>query len=436
MPTTDPFQLDRALARFAARGSSFEEALREGSAEEHIFEALPAELDDEEFERLREQNPADPMAEPFLRWAGYLRIKHACVSARRRQSAAFRDARHPLDTPARGNFSLRQMRDAALLDAGKRGAWLHALASHSTEYQDRTRALWDTENDARERLQLSPLIAAKDTARIVSAAKALLAATKDAYSELGLSSLAELIASGIGTDAPGVYPARLSPRSLADLFREGDWLAGLSLDEPRLPRFLGVSSFLRALALFGAALHDAAGHRGQPFALRRDPLALRSLCFGSLIALLPSQLTFDERRLDVAQKASADHQRSLSRVLLLGSRLAALRVILTAAVADGERAYRRAFSDVFAEGFGFELDPRLSHVLFADSGALPRFVGLLAAFERNHALREQCDEDWFRNPRAVGELRAEFEAPARVELDALDIERGFTLFLELLKERL
>jgi hypothetical protein len=41
-----------------------------------------------------------------------------------------------------------------------------------------------------------------------------------------------------------------------------------------------------------------------------------------------------------------------------------------------------------------------------------RFAGALLAASRHETLVQTHDEDWFRNPRAIAELRAELNEPA------------------------
>jgi hypothetical protein len=53
--------------------------------------------------------------------------------------------------------------------------------------------------------------------------------------------------------------------------------------------------------------------------------------------------------------------------------------------------------------------------------------GLLVALAKNDRLIQAHDQDWFRNPRAVDELRAEFESAPALEPEKAEITRGLEL---------
>jgi hypothetical protein len=53
-----------------------------------------------------------------------------------------------------------------------------------------------------------------------------------------------------------------------------------------------------------------------------------------------------------------------------------------------------------------------------------RWLGLLAGAARADALRERHEEDWYRNPRAVEELRDEARRPAATESAGAVIDAG------------
>ena len=53
-----------------------------------------------------------------------------------------------------------------------------------------------------------------------------------------------------------------------------------------------------------------------------------------------------------------------------------------------------------------------------------RFAGALLAASRHETLLQTHDEDWFRNPRAIAELRAELSEPALLPLSAEALSHG------------
>jgi hypothetical protein len=76
---------------------------------------------------------------------------------------------------------------------------------------------------------------------------------------------------------------------------------------------------------------------------------------------------------------------------------------------------------------GFELPFELAGVFVRvrprDS---QRFAGALLAAERYERLVRTHDEDWFRNPRAIAELRAELGEPAAEHADAQTLNAGMS----------
>ena len=56
--------------------------------------------------------------------------------------------------------------------------------------------------------------------------------------------------------------------------------------------------------------------------------------------------------------------------------------------------------------------------------AAQRYAGLLTAAAKHEELTEQHDEDWYRNPRAVDQLRAETRLPPATTVSDADLDRG------------
>jgi hypothetical protein len=139
----------------------------------------------------------------------------------------------------------------------------------------------------------------------------------------------------------------------------------------------------------------------------------------ALFAGLPLNPGFLRRHLDVAKHAVGDVQRRLAQLWLVDLALAALRVQLRAPALAGERAFREAFAELAQRELSVSV-PR------AAAGALfrigvedeQRLVGRLLAVKRELELVEAHDEDWFRNPRAIEQLRAEAHRPPELHADA------------------
>lgn len=431
----DPLQLDRSLERFARLSVRFRQALRTSDGSEHAFELRPRELGDEQLDELTHALERDTLARPLVRWTHELLVRHACIDAERRVAhARFRDAQ-PFDQPARGQFTPQALLESALADAPRRRAWLDAFSHHTGRLASARFALWETRAEAFESFpEAAPPPA--HTALISNAAVRLLDSSRDAALSLGFDSFERWLPLALGTDAVGDYPTRLSARSLVELLGERAWLQGLEPELGPVPELLGTSSVLRGLSQLGRALHAAAARERRPFVVHQDPLEQRALLYGALFGLLPLSRPFAERRLSVARARLGDHERSLTRVVLLAARALALRALLADHEARGERSYREAFAEHTSRCFDFELPAPFAGALFVRRRAREELAAFLLALVETAELAERHDEDWFRNPRAIAELRARLESPPEVTLDEALLARGNELLVERLRAAL
>jgi hypothetical protein len=435
MHNLDLVRLDRTLAQFAAQHARFLRALEGSNAVEHVFEMLPAGLDWELYATLQEQAGRDPLAAPSARWLGFLLVEHACIDARRSLAQAVHRELKALDKPERGPFSFAQLRRLALEDVLRRSAWLGALEAPAERVAAARVALEERRAECGARL-VDATLAPESDPRLLRGVETFLVATDDAYRELGIGSFAKMIDGGLGQDVLGSWPARLLPRSIAEWFREAGWLAGLEPTIDRLPQRLGASSWLRALDAFGRALHDAASGKRHPFVLAREPQSQRRATYGALLALLPLEAAFAERRLEVSRVHRADYLRALARVVLIGARQSALRARLRQALGHGTASYRETFEHALPRALGFELPRSTAGAWFASEAGATDFGGLLLAAARHERLIQNHDEDWFRNPRAVEELREELEMPQTAAASDGAFEAGVGALSERLITRL
>ena len=124
-----------------------------------------------------------------------------------------------------------------------------------------------------------------------------------------------------------------------------------------------------------------------------------------------------------------DQQRRLARALLVDLRVAAFRVLLRGLLTRGSRAIDSELPELSDAALGFELPPAVAGVFIRvrprDS---QRFVGALLAASRQEALVQRHDEDWFRNPRAIAELRAELSEAAPDLPTSEDLAAGARAF--------
>ena len=166
--------------------------------------------------------------------------------------------------------------------------------------------------------------------------------------------------------------------------------------------------------MLGSAWFEALAPADQPFVIAHDPYGLGRHETRALFAGLPRNLRFARRHLDISTHATSDLLRGLGRIWLIDLALAAFRVRLRRHALTSERAFREAFSELAHADLGLSLPKAAAGALFAlgveDEQAL---AGELLAVERADALVEAHDEDWFRNPRAIEQLRFEARLPPR-----------------------
>lgn len=422
----DPFELDRTISRFAALRERFLQALAEGGGEDHAFETLPLGFNANLFLSLEPAKAQDPLAPALLRWTRFLLHEHACLEERRRVAQASR-FRYRLDEPERIELGLFEMRRRVVSDAARGADWQRALETHASALASRRFEYFERWNEQAEAFSV---LAPEWVSGLGELGGALVAATDAAFAELRPRSLGDLARHGLGREAPGDYPKRLTPRALADLLGEGEWLAGLEPKLGALPEVLGAASIARGLDALGRALHDAGASRKQPFVVAFDPLGLRRAEFGSLLALLALNPAFATRRLGVDRARERDYLRVMSRVALVALRAGIARTALALASRVDVTAYRQAFELVVPRATGCELRPSLAGVVLARASAAHDFAALLSAVARAHDLVEKQDLDWFRNPRAVEELRAELESPPELDPNVERLVKGAELLVK------
>jgi hypothetical protein len=425
----DPFNIDRQLSGIARSLRSFRAALREGRGDEHAFELTGQKASRELIETLASETQ-DPLAPPLLRAAHRLHEAHALAELEHQHSAAVRLERHAVDEPERGRFTLATLRASVLADrTGRRAAFLRVLTDRASHASDLV--LRRAERHAELRASLARFVPAGIDLpgdAVLESAPAILAGTGDAFRAHAPRTLAEVIELGLGRDSRASWPARLTARSIADFFSEAPWLAHLTPEPFPLPQALGAASFLRALYGFGASLRAALVANTQPFVLALDPYGLERATLGSLFALLPIKESFARRHLGVALTGMSDHRRSLARVLLVALRASALRVSLRAPALTGGSTLLRAYSELGDQALGVELHPSLLGIIFTPrSGDAQRFAALLSAASLDQRLTEAHDDDWFRNPRAIEELREAARDPAPTIADKEALDRGAAL---------
>lgn len=390
------------------------------------------------FRRVGEMPESDPLREPLRRWVYRLaeqRINQPALSALTRERAR----RHqPPDAPGRQAVSFALLLKRALGDAPRRESWTRLLIEHAPAVSASSVELWQRRREVARRMGLAhPGELEAPLPQASAIADALAATTRERVHELGLRSLADLFERAIGGDVPGQWPARLTPQRLLDYFREGALFRSLSLSAAPLPASFGAASFGRALRVLGAGWFEALAPRDQPFVVAHDPYGLGRHDAAALFALLPLNARFARRHLDISPRAWPDVQRKLAQLWLLDLALAALRVRWREPALTSERAFREAFTEFANDDLGLSLPPSAAGALFPvgveDEQAL---IGRLTAVSRAEALLTAHDEDWFRNPRAIEQLRAEASSPPAVRAEPDTVARALALTQKRLQEYL
>jgi hypothetical protein len=238
-------------------------------------------------------------------------------------------------------------------------------------------------------------------------------------------------------DVDAGWPAHLNPSSLTDLFRDTRLLEALELDPGRLPKAIAPASFMRALARLGAAVLVASAPRDQPFCIAHDAYGLQRFRYGALLGTLPLSAAFAMRRLGASRELARRATRAAAMTVLLESRIAALRVLLGEAALRGPGALRDAYSEGVYRCLGIELpDTAAGAFIKLRMDDAQRFCGLFLAIQSSHRLRDAHDEDWFRNPRAIDQLRSEAALPPEIAVPREQLDAALVTTESALRELL
>lgn len=428
-----PFELDRELARAAPRVRTAYRALHGGR---EVTFSVPDVLSDPETHERLASDRSDPIAPLLLRWLYWLSLMQRGLGLEGARVRRYRGEHHALDAPLSGHFTWRELLGHALRDAARRPALLDVMLERGDALRDAGTRLSELRasrpsfaGQARAELELPH-------PQIAEVARGFLVASADAFGSLGVRSLPELFELGLAHEADDGWPRQVSLRSLNELLGNADWLKSLRLDVGVLPAALSAASFARGLLRLGAAWTESLASPADPYCLAHDPFGLARAQSGALFASFVTQPAFLKRQLGLGKDRSLAHARALSRSALIFARLLALRVLQDAASLEGPRALREAFAEHAPLALGFELPPEAAGLFMRPRlGDAQRLAGLLLAAARAHELAEEHDEDWFRNPRAIEQLRSEARTPAALTCSKEALEAGAKLFTVQLSDR-
>jgi len=417
-----PFELDRELARVAPRARAAYRALRTGV---DVTLTVPEVLEDPEtLERLA-GDKSDPIAAPLLRHLYWLRLMRRALPLEGERVRRYRRERHALDKPLSGHFSWRELLGHALRDSARRPALLDVLCERGDALRDAGSRLYELRAELPQFAGQSRAALELPHENIAQHARRFLDDSADAYGSLGLGDLASVLERSLAHAAADGWPRRISLRSLNDLLGSPDWLAGLRLNVGEFPAPLSAASFVRSMLRLGAAWNDALAPANQPFALAHDPFGLMRAARGALLGGLPLEKSFLRRQLGLGRERAAGHARALAQSALVFARSLALRVLLGEPALSGPRALREAFSEQGAKAFGFEPPPGAAGLICRPRlGDAQRLAGSFLAAARAEQLAREHDDDWFRNPRAIEQLRAETRVAPSTTCTTESLEEG------------
>jgi len=422
----DLMLIDRRLRRVAEAWVRSRRALRrapERAADPFAFHEIVSRVG---YERVRDLPEHDPLRQPVLRWLYRLVDDKACAPLTQARAAVRVLVRHPIERPERGELSLAQLAKRALLQDPRSRYYLDEFLLRAEPLAELGQQIWLRRLEVAQRLGFaSPDDLELPEPGVYRVAEAWLELTDDRAAEFRSRDFAELLTTSMGFEAHAGIPSHLNGSSLAELFRETALFDSLPLDPGPWPSPLGPASFLRALARLGAAFVSALAPKDQPFVVAHDAYGLRRFEHGALLSLLSAERPFLARALRLGAGTASDHQRVFGRVLLLESRARAARLLLRRGALAGESAFRDAFEELTLRLVGVPLPRASAGALYLPrADEAQRFAGALVAASRADELCEAHDEDWYRNPRAVDQLRAEAELPPSIGLTAERLERG------------
>lgn len=406
----DPLRLNREIERAASTLARVraKQARGEGQDDDPFF-ATRLIAGRTAFNAIQEMDAADPLRRPLLRWVYHLAEARIDLPTTMRVAQELHVAEHVVNQPEHARLTLASMLRRALAEPKRRPAWLSSYLRSSEALATASSLLWERRAEIASRLGLSgPDEMEGVGADVYAAAERWLARTDDAFGSVARDSLAGLVSLSLAEDAPGQFPRYLLPRTIFDFFRETDLLRSVDLDPGPLPEPLAPASIPRALARVFGAFVEATAPRDQPFVVAHDPYGLRRHTFAALFGFLPGEAAFARRVFEVDVSKLGDYRRKLAVAFLVESRAAALRVLLRKSALEGRTSFGQAFESGTERALGVALQPSARGALFQlRVDDVHRFAGALLAGARGEALRDEYDEDWYRNPRAASRFRDE-----------------------------
>lgn len=455
-------ELDRAVARAAASLARWEHNTRIAAPGTLPLEAFRSTCGRTAYDRVYALSASEPLREALLRWTLLLTSERVNGAARSRCL----ELRHqPLQlNEFKFQLSRRDLLRGAISRGAQGGAWLQSFLNqappvfeaeallaqrrHETARLLRLRQAEELSSPLRPGLQAGPETHSRATvpppcgradsqrtsgsrpaegraqtqteprewvAELQSIAAKAARALAPHTRRLSGGKRADWLSAALGTAGtsyPLTLPKRMGPRVLLGYFRETQLFRGLELPDVQLAANWGPASLLRNLEKTGQCWHDALRPGDQPFCVAEDPYGLERHRNGALFASLTVCGPFLQRELGVTRLRVAEAQRLVASVWVFELVARCLKVMLSEVAQNDRAAYAAAFEELSAEYLGVPLPPEGAGALLPlkpdDGQAL---LGVALAFDHRRDLTEAHDEDWYRNPRATEQLRAERRRP-------------------------
>lgn len=457
MSDLDPLQMDERLGA-AQRGVPNPVALsRQFAAADDVYRQWRERLrDDSEcedtplgahrallgrtlFRDLDQLGDGDPLRVYLKRWLWCLAERRVNAAVLRR--ASFERYHQPLPTPVAagsketGPSTLAGLLLGALQEPTNAAPRLESYLQHSHSFARMSALLWERRAELARRWDLvgyDPILTVEpgesSEPSLADRARVWLERTQDMAAEYRRDSPALWIDQALARDAQLDWPGRLNWRVLSEWFLSGELLASLRLQSKRLPERIAPASFWRGLARLGEEWSQALAPADQFFVVAHDPFRVRAQAHAALFANLLLNTDFLRRSLAADPIRLRDARRPLFRALLLESRTRAFKVLMADAARQGWSALQEASMSETSKRFGFQLPaPAVGALFNAKDDCAAAFVGLMLAATQDDTLATSHDEDWFRNPRGIDQLRSEAALPPGLSLDQGSFARGADL---------
>jgi hypothetical protein len=423
----DPLHFDRALLHVTQSWVRGRRRLRSGAEFDVApFDLAPWVASRTAFDAVSALPAQDPLREPLLRWVFRLLEERVNWTARIEWERTRREAAYGVDSgEGRIALTLAAMVRRLLNDPGRETHWIRTMVAHAGEAGGRRTLLWQRRAEVARRLKLDPVDPFGMAHGAEMAARDWLRRTDELFDELGVGGPSDWLSFATARAAADGWPARITPATLQGLLGERGLCARVEIDPGPLPAALAPASFVRSFARIGAALRDARAPKDQPFCIAHDASGFTRLCFGALFAHVPLLVSFQQRKLDVPRTALRDRFRNLGGMVLIASRKLAHDVLLRHAEIDGGEAPADLLGQIDERELKAGGLAKTRGALFLPrSDAAERLLAWLAASTMAEQLKDDHDEDWYRNPRAVDEVHERAALPAQASGVEADAEHG------------